>query len=97
MSPTQAIAILRSNESTLRRHGVASLALFGSTARGRAGPGSDIDLVIDPSAADFSLFDQLGVKYLAEELLGGPVDVVVRRCLNPRVRAHMAADAIVVF
>ena len=36
----------------IRRHGVTQLALFGSIARGEAGPSSDVDLLIevDPHA-----------------------------------------------
>jgi len=34
------------NFKTLKRMGVESLAVFGSTARGEAKPGSDVDLLV---------------------------------------------------
>lgn len=46
------IATPRANEAALRLRGVAHAALFGSVARGEAGPDSDIDIMveIDPAA-----------------------------------------------
>ena len=79
------------------RHPVARADLFGSAARGTAGPGSDIDLLVEfvPGAAVGLL--ELGA--LREELadaLACPVDVVSRRAVersgNPfRRRALLAA------
>jgi hypothetical protein len=38
---------LRERADDLRARGIASLSVFGSVARGDAGPGSDIDLLAD--------------------------------------------------
>jgi predicted nucleotidyltransferase len=38
-------ATLRAHEPELKAAGVVRLSLFGSTARGAAGPNSDIDLL----------------------------------------------------
>lgn len=38
--------LLIEHERELRAAGVASLSLFGSTARGEAGPASDVDLAV---------------------------------------------------
>ena len=48
--------ILRASREDLRRDfGVESLALFGSAARGDAGPQSDIDVLVDvPERSRFS-------------------------------------------
>lgn len=52
MRATNAIAELRTHAAELRRLGVARAGLFGSTARGEAGPDSDLDILIqlDPDA-----------------------------------------------
>lgn len=51
--------------------------MFGSAARGQAGPGSDVDLLVsfEPGFA-YSLADMAAIADLAEEAIGRPVDVV---------------------
>jgi predicted nucleotidyltransferase len=80
-----------------RRHGIAELAVFGSVARGTAGPDSDIDLLYvrepgnDLGMAYFALQDDL------EELLGRPVDLVARDGLNRIGRDEVLAEALVLY
>lgn len=75
------------------RYGVASLDVFGSTARGENGPDSDIDLlyVLKPGVRlGFKLFD------LEDELaalFGRPVDLVGRKSVNKYIRDQVLADA----
>ena len=45
------LALLRAHAGEIRRRGVTRLALFGSTARGEAGPGSSVDLLIEATRA----------------------------------------------
>ncbi|WP_245930747.1 nucleotidyltransferase family protein [Methylobacterium radiodurans] len=47
MDCANALKILCAHESDLRRRGVRHAGLFGSTARGEAGPDSDVDLLIE--------------------------------------------------
>ena len=57
-----------------RRHGITRLEIFGSIARGEAGPGSDVDLI-----ATFSEHPGLEIVSIEEEcakLLGVPVDLL---------------------
>jgi hypothetical protein len=74
-------------------HGVRSLSLFGSVARGDARPGSDLDFLIDLEGGR-SLVDLVGVKHDLESLFGRPVDVFTRRSLKPAVLAAARADLI---
>jgi predicted nucleotidyltransferase len=46
MDRSQAIAILKRHERELRALGIEQLSLFGSTARGTATEGSDVDIVV---------------------------------------------------
>jgi uncharacterized protein len=55
-------------------HNVRFAALFGSTARGEDGPGSDVDLVIEMREGGLDRLIALELKL--EEALGRPVDLV---------------------
>lgn len=98
MDSQDIIARLRENEAALRARGVAHAALFGSRARGDAGPDSDTDFMIeiDPMAR-VTLFDYVGLKDFIASLFGGPVDVVNRDGLKPYVRPAFTSDAIYAF
>lgn len=75
------------------RYGVASLEVFGSTARGDNQLDSDVDLlyVLKPGTRlGFRLFD------LEDELaalFGRPVDLVARQSINKYIREQVLADA----
>ena len=75
------------------RYGIASLEIFGSTARGEQRPGSDVDLlyVLKPDTRlGFGIFD------LEDELaglFGRPVDLVARRSVNQHLRERVFAEA----
>jgi predicted nucleotidyltransferase len=79
---------------------VTRLALFGSTARGEAGPASDVDLLIevDPDAG-FTLIELAGLERFLTEVLGRPVEFAFPNRLRerPRVWRRVAADAVEVF
>ena len=75
------------------RYGIARIEVFGSVARGDAGPESDVDLLYElrPGA-------RLGwdIERLTDELadlFGRPVDLVSRRGLHEMLRSQILADA----
>ncbi|MHB1928664.1 MAG: nucleotidyltransferase family protein [Acidimicrobiales bacterium] len=68
-----------------RRRHASRVRVFGSIARGDAGPSSDIDLLVD-FGAEASLLDQVGLTQDLEALLGMPVDVISTGGLRPRHR-----------
>ena len=74
------------------RHGVESVAVFGSRARDDARPTSDVDLLVrfEPGR---SLLDVAALKIELEELLGCPVDLVTDGALSPYLRDHVLATA----
>jgi uncharacterized protein len=77
---------------------VARLWLFGSIARGRAGPQSDVDVMIAiPTGGKFSLCDLGEVRVELRELLGREVDVVIEEDLRPEFRRDIATDLVAVF
>ena len=77
--------ILRSHQAELRGAGVKSLKLFGSVVRGEAGPGSDIDILVE-FFRPIGLLAFLGLKHRLAELIGRPVDLVTPEALKSPLR-----------
>jgi uncharacterized protein len=89
-------AVKAKREQILRlahRHGVTGVRVFGSTARGDAGPGSDVDLLID-IGPDVSAWFPGGFVAELEELLGRRVQVVTERGLDDLLRERVLAEAV---
>jgi predicted nucleotidyltransferase len=63
------------------KYGGHSVRVFGSVARGEAGPESDIDFPVEFEAGR-TLFDLIGLRLDLQELLGSPVDVVTPNSLR---------------
>ncbi len=99
----EALQILKAHEPELRRRGVTHAAVFGSVARGEAGSASDVDILIDLDPGQpIGLFDYAAIKlYVAERFgidsLDGPIDIVNRNSLKPRLRGNILRDAIHAF
>ena len=75
------------------RHGARNLRVFGSVARGEAGPGSDLDLLVDVEPGR-SLLDLGGLLMELQELLGCRVDVVTEAGLRERLRERVLREAV---
>ncbi len=89
-----AISILREHEEELRSMGMASVALFGSTARDEAREGSDVDLLVEFSRP-VGLFGVFRLQHRLEELLGVPkVDLVQQGAEHPALRDEIHEEAI---
>ena len=74
-------------------HGARQVRVFGSLARGEAGPDSDIDILVklDPGR---SLLDLVAIKQDLEDLLGCEVDVVTEAAISPYIRAEVLGEAV---
>ena len=91
------LASLKSHEAELKGFGIATLSLFGSSARGEAGPDSDVDILVRASP-DARL--GLGFLELVEELgdeLGRPVNFAFPDTMQPWLLRRIEAEAINVF
>ena len=75
------------------KHGVSNIRVIGSVARGDAGPGSDIDLLID-AGPNTSAWFPAGLILELEELLGRRVEVVAEKALNPDLRDQVLREAV---
>jgi uncharacterized protein len=76
-----------------RAHGVRRVRVFGSVARGDAGPASDIDLLVE-LAPGRTLLDLVGFRRQAAEILQSAVDVATAEMLKERIRADVLAQAL---
>ena len=78
--PPAAEEIARRLAPLCRRHGIERLEIFGSVARGEAGPGSDADLIVTfreiPGLEFMTIVDTM------EKLLGVPVDLLTSDCVD---------------
>lgn len=74
------------------RYGASDVRVFGSTARGDARHGSDIDLVVR-LAPGRSLLDLGGLQYELQELLGFEVNVVRERGVAGEMEERVRRDA----
>ena len=76
-----------------RRFGIARLDVFGSVARGEAGPGRDFYLIYELEQ-DCSLgWKAVDLSQDLADLFGRPVDLVARKALHPLIREQALADA----
>jgi len=76
-----------------RRYGIARLEVFGSVARGTAGPDSDVDLLYELAPGATLGWEIDDLQQQLSELLGRRVDLVSKRALHRRLQAEVLAEA----
>ena len=69
------------------------MRIFGSMARGEAGPDSDVDILVNLNPGR-SLLDIVAIKQDLEDLLGRKVDVVTEAAISPYIREQVLKEAI---
>ncbi|MFO1357978.1 nucleotidyltransferase family protein [Plasticicumulans sp.] len=94
MQRTEALTLLSHQRAVLReRFGVRRLALFGSTARNEARDSSDLDLLVEfDGPPTFRAY--MGVKFLLEDALQIPVDLVVADSVREPWRPQIERECI---
>lgn len=97
MGRDEAITKLVEHEAELKALGVQRLYLCGSTARGEAGAGSDVDLFFDHERGKLSLFRLMDVKERAAQILDRQTDIMTCESLHKTLRSRIEATALRVF
>ncbi|MBO6637348.1 MAG: nucleotidyltransferase domain-containing protein [Roseitalea sp.] len=98
MSTRALIAKLEALKPSLQDEGVEGLVLFGSQARGMAGPGSDIDIAISVAKGSrFSILNLVGVEQLVSDATDLPANAFMLRALDDGFRADINRHGIKVF
>jgi hypothetical protein len=77
-----------------RRYDVRRLSVFGSRARGDAGPESDVDVLVE-----FEEGCRVGLRFISLQdeltnLFGRPVDLCTSGFLSPHFRARVVLEAV---
>jgi len=92
MSRDEILLAISANRERLSALGVVELALFGSHARGDAGPESDVDFLVEFSEKSFDRYMEL--KEFLEELFGRNVDLVLKSAIKTRLRDRILSEAV---
>ena len=98
MQPTLAeieVVLRRELPRIERDFHVSSLALFGSRARRQERADSDLDLLVTFDRVP-GLLRFIELEQHLSDLLGLPVDLVLRESLKPAVRERVLADLVTV-
>lgn len=75
------------------QHGATNVRLFGSVARGDAGPDSDVDVLVDMEPGR-SLFDVGDLLMDLQDIFGRRVDVVTEKALHWYIRDRVLKEAV---
>ncbi len=88
---------LRCHWSEIKGHGVETMAIFGSTARDEARPGSDVDMLVKFRAdARVSFYQFFDLQDYLESILRVRVDLGTFDSLHPRIAAEILKEAVYV-
>ena len=91
MRRDQIVQKLKAKHGKLAEFKVKSLALFGSVARGKARPDSDVDIVVEFEGP--GTFDQyMKLKVFLEALIGRPVDLLTRKGIRPELAPYIERE-----
>ncbi len=86
--------ILRQHRSEFRtQYAVRSLGVFGSYVRGEASGDSDLDLLVEYDEPP-SLFKFMRLQRRLSDLLGIPVDLVMKSALRPAIGDAILAEVV---
>ena len=75
------------------RHGARNVRVFGSVARGEAGPESDVDLLVQMESGR-SLFDLARLLNALQDLLDCNIDLVDQDGLHWYIRDRILSEAV---
>lgn len=90
----EVITKIKTHRRALKRYGVKSLALFGSTARNKMRKGSDVDVLVQFEKSTWANY--IGLKFYLEDLLGRDVDLVTPKALKPAAKPSVEKDLLYV-
>jgi predicted nucleotidyltransferase len=90
--------LIEPEKDALRATGVSALYVFGSVARGEAGPASDVDVLIDIEPGKrFHILDLANVYNRLTTALGMEVDIVTSRSVKNALQERVLRDAVRVY
>ena len=85
--------ILKSRQHEIKqRFRVKRIGLFGSFARGEAGPQSDVDILVELDRLSFRNF--MNLAFFLEDLFQRKVDLVTPEGLSPYIRPYVEKEVV---
>ena len=93
MTLNETLERLANQREALQGFKVRSLSVFGSVARGEAGRGSDVDLLVEFSEP-VGLFEFARLKRFLEQVLETRVDLVTPAALRASMRESVLREAV---
>ena len=94
MTLDEALARLRAAKPLLDRYGVQRVGVFGSTARGEAGPNSDVDVLVEFAPKILPGFGFFRLERDLAALLGRPVDLVTEDGLHKLIQTRVMSETV---
>ena len=91
MTRNEFFARIAVHHAELSRAGVRRLGVYGSVARGDAGPESDVDVLVEFETIP-DLYQFAALRDRLAEILGKPVDLVTPQALKPRLRSRVLGE-----
>lgn len=99
LTPDQITEKIEKHADSIREFGVQRLAIFGSHARGDAGPGSDLDFLVEFEKGRGLYDDYVGLLHFLEDLFEKEIELVkanlVREELQESIQKGPVYDAAV--
>ncbi|MCU1328821.1 MAG: nucleotidyltransferase [Bryobacterales bacterium] len=93
MRPSEALNLHRTRIREIAlSHRVSDVRVFGSAVRGDDEQGSDLDLLVEPTAQT-TLFDIGAIRFELKQLLGMDIDVLTPDALPEKFRAQVLKEA----
>jgi uncharacterized protein len=80
-------------DDLMERYGIRSLGVFGSCVRNEQHEGSDVDVLVSFTSPP-GLLKLVELQEELSELLGTPVDLVVRSELKPHIGRRILAEVV---
>lgn len=85
--------IIREKQSEIEsRFKVRRLGVFGSFARGTAGPDSDVDILVELNEPTFDNY--MDLKFYLEDILNHPIDLVIHDTVKPRLKPIIEKEVV---
>jgi len=88
MTPKDFFDRISTHRAEFARAGVRRFGVYGSVARGEAGPDSDVDVLVEFDQPP-DLYDFAALRDRLAEILGRPVDLTTPQGLKPRLRPRV--------
>ncbi len=87
------LRVIREKQSELASHfTVLRIGVFGSFARGNAGPESDVDILVELKGPTFDNY--MDLKFYLEDILGHTVDLVIHDAIKPRLKPIIEQEVV---